>query len=107
MTIVPRCRVTKPDASHSELEWKIIDVLTDFGNKRGGTPAQVALAWLSAQKPWVVPIPGTTKLAHLQENLWSSDFEFTPRRTRNLHCRDYGDSNHRRPVPDTTHKVTG
>ncbi len=58
--------------------WKIIDVLVKFGNQRGLTAAQVALAWLSAQKPWVVPIPGTTKLAHLQENLWSSDFEFTP-----------------------------
>ena len=57
--------------------WKIIDVLTTFGNKRGVTPAQIALAWLSAQRPWVVPIPGTTKLAHLQENLWSSDFQFT------------------------------
>lgn len=58
--------------------WKFIDALTKFGNQRGLTAAQVALAWLSAQKPWVVPIPGTTKLAHLQENLWSSDFEFTP-----------------------------
>lgn len=58
--------------------WSIIDVLTEFGNQRGWTPAQVALAWLMAQKPWVVPIPGTTKLAHLQENLWSADITFTP-----------------------------
>jgi aryl-alcohol dehydrogenase-like predicted oxidoreductase len=58
--------------------WSIIDVLTEFGNLRGLTPAQVALAWLMAQKPWVVPIPGTTKLAHLQENLWSADITFTP-----------------------------
>ena len=57
--------------------WKIIDVLTAFGNERGLTAAQVSLAWLLAQKPWVVPIPGTTKLAHLQENLWSADFEFS------------------------------
>jgi aryl-alcohol dehydrogenase-like predicted oxidoreductase len=35
------------------------------------------LAWLLAQKPWIVPIPGTTKQAHLQENLWSADFQFT------------------------------
>jgi len=58
--------------------WSIIDFLTDFGNQRGLTPAQISLAWLLAQKPWVVPIPGTTKLAHLQENLWSADIEFTP-----------------------------
>lgn len=66
----------QPDAVIAN--WKIIDALTAFGNKRGLTAAQVALAWLSAQKPFIVPIPGTTKLAHLQENLWSSDFVFTP-----------------------------
>jgi len=58
--------------------WSIIGFLTDFGNQRGLTAAQVSLAWLLAQKPWVVPIPGTSKLAHLQENIWSSDVEFTP-----------------------------
>jgi aryl-alcohol dehydrogenase-like predicted oxidoreductase len=58
--------------------WALIDVITDFGNKRGLTAAQVSLAWLSAQKPWIVSIPGTTKLAHLQENLWSNNFQFTP-----------------------------
>jgi aryl-alcohol dehydrogenase-like predicted oxidoreductase len=58
--------------------WSIIEFLTDFGNQRGLTPAQLSLAWLLAQKPWVVPIPGTTKLAHLQENLWSADIELTP-----------------------------
>ncbi len=57
--------------------WKMIDVLTEFGNHRGYTAAQVALAFLMAQKPWIVPIPGTTKQAHLQENLWSADIEFT------------------------------
>jgi aryl-alcohol dehydrogenase-like predicted oxidoreductase len=57
--------------------WKIIDVLVKFGNERGLTAAQVALAWLLAQKPWVVPIPGTTKLAHLQENLMSTNYAFT------------------------------
>ena len=58
--------------------WVLIDVLTEFGNHRGYTAAQVALAFLLAQKPWIVPIPGTTKPAHLQENLWSADIEFTP-----------------------------
>jgi len=54
----------------------MIETLAAFGNQRGLTPAQVALAWLLAQKPFIVPIPGTTKLAHLQENLWSADYEF-------------------------------
>jgi aryl-alcohol dehydrogenase-like predicted oxidoreductase len=47
----------------------IIDKLTEFGKKRSATPAQVALAWMLAQKPWIVPIPGTTKIHRLEENL--------------------------------------
>jgi len=42
------------------------------------TPAQIALAWLLAQKPWIVPIPGTTKLHRLEENLGAADLELTP-----------------------------
>ena len=66
----------QPDAIKAN--WDIIEFLTDFGNQKGFTPAQISLAWLLAQKPWVVPIPGTSKMAHLQENLWSSDMELTP-----------------------------
>lgn len=65
----------QPDAIRAN--WVMIDTLAAFGNQRGLTPAQVALAWLLAQKPWIVPIPGTTKSAHLQENLWSADYEFS------------------------------
>lgn len=72
-TTLPRYQ---PDAIRAN--WVMIEALTEFGNHRGLTAAQVALAWLMAQKPWIVPIPGTTKLAHLQENLWSTDFKFTP-----------------------------
>lgn len=57
--------------------WGIIEFLTDFGNQRGFTPAQIALAWLHSLKSWVVPIPGTTKLAHLQENLLSNSIELS------------------------------
>src|SRR5690606_34570127 len=57
--------------------WSLIDVLKEFGDHRGLTVAQVALAWLLAQKPFIVLIPGTTKLDHLQENLWSANYEFT------------------------------
>lgn len=72
----------QPDAIKAN--WVMIDVLTEFGNQRGVTAAQVALAWLLAQKPWIVPIPGTTKLAHLQENLWAADFEFTSEELKTL-----------------------
>lgn len=62
----------------------LIDALYAFGNPRGLTPAQVALTWLLAQKPWIVPIPGTTKLAHLHENLATADLRFTPDELREL-----------------------
>jgi aryl-alcohol dehydrogenase-like predicted oxidoreductase len=55
----------------------IIELLRTFGAKRGATPAQIALAWLMAQKPWIVPIPGTTNPGHLKENLGTVNVEFT------------------------------
>jgi aryl-alcohol dehydrogenase-like predicted oxidoreductase len=56
----------------------ILDFLTAFGEKKGATRAQIALAWLMAQKPWIVPIPGTTKLDHSRENLSSINVRLTP-----------------------------
>lgn len=72
----------QPDAIRTN--WAMIDALYEFGNPRGLTPAQVALAWLLAQKSWIVPIPGTTKLAHLQENLGAADFEFSTEELKNF-----------------------
>ncbi|HEY7161232.1 MAG TPA: aldo/keto reductase [Acidobacteriota bacterium] len=56
----------------------MVDLLTKIAEKKNATPAQVALAWLLAQKPWIVPIPGTTKLHRLEENIGSVNIEFTP-----------------------------
>jgi aryl-alcohol dehydrogenase-like predicted oxidoreductase len=55
----------------------LIDALIDFGNQRGLTPSQVALNWLLAKEEWIVPIPGTTKLAHLKENIASAELAVT------------------------------
>ncbi|HET9383733.1 MAG TPA: aldo/keto reductase [Gemmatimonadales bacterium] len=55
----------------------LVDLVTRIAAKKGATPAQVALAWLLAQKPWIVPIPGTTKLARLDENLGATTVELT------------------------------
>ena len=55
----------------------MVDLLTRIAERLGATPAQVALAWLLAQKPWIVPIPGTRKLARLEENLAAADLELT------------------------------
>lgn len=54
--------------------YRIVNVLQDFGRTRGMTSAQVALGWLLHKAPWIVPIPGTTKVSHLEENLHTFDF---------------------------------
>jgi aryl-alcohol dehydrogenase-like predicted oxidoreductase len=56
----------------------LIDLLKRVAGEKGATPAQIALAWLLAQKPWIVPIPGTTKLHRLEENIGSADIVLTP-----------------------------
>ncbi len=56
----------------------LVDLLKAIADEKGATPAQIALAWLLAQRPWIVPIPGTTKLHRLEENLASVDVELTP-----------------------------
>lgn len=66
----------KPDAIRSNLAF--VEALNAFGRTRGMTSAQVSLAWLMARKPWIVPIPGTTKPAHLDENLEAANFTLTP-----------------------------
>jgi aryl-alcohol dehydrogenase-like predicted oxidoreductase len=55
----------------------LVDLLAVVGRRKGATPAQVALAWVLAQKPWMVPIPGTTKLHRLEENLAAASLELT------------------------------
>lgn len=56
-----------------EANFKVVDFLTEFASRKGSSPAQVALAWLLHQTPWVVPIPGGTKVEHLDDNLPAAD----------------------------------
>ena len=56
----------------------LIDLLGRIAGRKKATPAQIALAWLLAQKPWIVPIPGTTKLSRLEENIGAVELELTP-----------------------------
>lgn len=55
-----------------------IDFVSQIADRKQATPAQIALAWLMAQKPWIVPIPGTTKLSRLEENIGAVNLELTP-----------------------------
>jgi aryl-alcohol dehydrogenase-like predicted oxidoreductase len=62
----------------------MVDILTKIATKKNATPAQVALAWLLAQKPWIVPIPGTTKLHRLEENIRSVAIDFSDDELREI-----------------------
>jgi aryl-alcohol dehydrogenase-like predicted oxidoreductase len=62
----------------------LVDLLNTIAKRKNATPAQIALAWLLAQKPWIVPIPGTTKLSRLEENIGAATVELTPNDLREI-----------------------
>ena len=62
----------------------MVDLIAKFARQKKGTPAQIALAWLLARKPWIVPIPGTTKLHRLEENIGATAIELPPDELREL-----------------------
>jgi len=76
---VPRFSVENRKANQA-----LVDVIHSFAEQRKATPAQIALAWLLAKKPWIVPIPGTTKLARLEENLGAAEIQLSPDDVRAL-----------------------
>jgi aryl-alcohol dehydrogenase-like predicted oxidoreductase len=69
---IPRFKPMAMDANQA-----LVDLLKSIAIRKHATPAQVALAWLLAQRPWIVPIPGTTKLHRLEENLGAVSVELT------------------------------
>jgi aryl-alcohol dehydrogenase-like predicted oxidoreductase len=71
-SVVPRFSEENRKANQN-----LVDVLSAIAARKGVTNAQIALAWLLAQKPWIVPIPGTTKLHRLEENLGTANVELT------------------------------
>jgi aryl-alcohol dehydrogenase-like predicted oxidoreductase len=77
--VVPRFSAENRRANQT-----IVDLVTRFAKKKQATPAQIALAWVLAQKPWMVPIPGTTKIHRLEENLEAVNVELTPDDLREL-----------------------
>ncbi len=75
-------RFTDQEAREANLAF--VELLTSIAARKQATPAQIALAWLLAQKSWIVPIPGTTKLHRLEENLAATDIELTPEDLREI-----------------------
>jgi aryl-alcohol dehydrogenase-like predicted oxidoreductase len=71
--VVPRFTAENRKANLAFVEW-----LRQFAARKHATPAQIALAWLLAREPWIVPIPGTTKLHRFEENIGAADVELTP-----------------------------
>src|SRR5437016_9988902 len=71
--IVPRFSPENRDANQA-----VVDLIGEFANQKKATPAQIALAWLLAKKPWIVPIPGTTKLHRLEENIGAVSVRLSP-----------------------------
>jgi len=62
----------------------IVDLLKRVAREKNATPAQIAIAWLLAQKPWIVPIPGTRRMERLDENLAAAAIELTPQDVREI-----------------------
>jgi aryl-alcohol dehydrogenase-like predicted oxidoreductase len=79
-----RNTVPRFDADARKANRAFVDLLGRIAERKGATAAQVALAWLLAQKPWIVPIPGTTKLHRFEENIGAADIELTPDELREI-----------------------
>lgn len=81
-------RLTNPRFTPEALKANrvLVDLLREWAQRKEATPAQIALAWLLAQKPWIVPIPGTTNPRHLDENLGAIAVEFTVEELRELNA---------------------
>jgi aryl-alcohol dehydrogenase-like predicted oxidoreductase len=63
---------------------ELLEVISKFAERKNATPAQIALAWVLAQKPWIVPIPGTTKLHRLQENVGAANIQLTKKELQEM-----------------------
>lgn len=85
----------------------LIDLLAEIGKRKKATPAQIALAWLLAQKPWIVPIPGTTKLHRLDENIGAVAIELTPDDLREIDSAASKITVHGARYPEKLEQMTG
>ena len=85
----------------------LIDLLGTIGKRKQATAAQIALAWLLAQKPWIVPIPGTTKLHRLDENIGAVAVELTPDDLRDIESAAAKITVHGARYPEKLEQLTG
>jgi aryl-alcohol dehydrogenase-like predicted oxidoreductase len=100
--IVPRFTPENRKANQA-----LVDLLGRFAQQKKATPAQIALAWLLAQKPWLVPIPGTTKLHWLEENIGAANVELSPKDLRELETAASKVAVHGARYPEELQKMVG
>jgi aryl-alcohol dehydrogenase-like predicted oxidoreductase len=85
----------------------LVDLLNQVAVQKQATPAQIAIAWLLAQKPWIVPIPGTTKLYRLEENIGAVNVELTPNELREIEVATSKIQVQGARLPEAVLKMTG
>ena len=102
-----RSTVPRFDAENRKANQALVELLTQFAQQKRATPAQIALAWLLAQKPWIVPIPGTTKLDRLEENLGAVHVELTPDDLRTIDLASAAITVHGARYPVWHEQITG
>ena len=85
----------------------LVDLLSEIGKRKNATPAQIALAWLLAQRPWIVPIPGTRKLERLEENIGAASLELTPDDLREIDAAASGITVEGSRYPENLEQMTG
>ena len=100
--IVPRFT-----AENRKANLALVDLLTGIAGRKKATPAQIALAWLLAQKPWIVPIPGTTKLHRLEENIGAAAIELTSGDLREIDHAASQVTVHGARYPEQLERMTG
>jgi len=79
-----RSRIPRFDPENRKANQAMVELLNRIAEKKNATPGQIALAWLLAQKPWIVPIPGTTKLSRFEENISATKVELAPEDLREI-----------------------
>jgi len=85
----------------------LVDLLGEVGRRKHATPAQIALAWLLARKPWIVPIPGTTKLSRLEENIGAAEIQLTADDLREIDNAASKITVHGARYPEELQRMTG
>ena len=102
-----RNRLPRFSAENRKANQALVDLLAQIAQRKNATPAQIALAWLLAQKPWIVPIPGTTKLHRLEENLGTVKLELTANDLREIEGAASRIQVHGARYPEELQKLVG